>query len=556
MGLPYRSISAVSLGVGYLLSLGRVPQVPKTGFLFAFAALWSFQFMLYAAWAVVLYPKLFSPLRGLPEPSGNTFFNGQWAKITGKPTGIPMLEWVNSIPNDGVIRYLGLLNQERLIVTSPKALAEVLTTKSYDFQKPESLRFSIGRILGMTGILFTEGDEHRTQRRNLLPAFAFRRIKDLYPVFWSKSRECVDAMTEAIISDAAKTPEEPGSRPTSVIEVGTWASRATLDIIGVAGLGRDFGAIENPTNELNQTYQSLFRPSRQAEILGLLGLFIPGWFLDKLPVKRNGDVHAAARFIRATCADLIQEKKQKLARKELTDVDILSVALESGGFTDENLVDQMMTFLAAGHETTASSMTWAIYLLARHQDVQSRLRNEIRERLPPLGTDSTVSSLDIDRMPYLNAVVNEILRYFGPVPMTLRESAIDTSIQGHFVPKGTRIMITPWAINKSESMWGADAQQFNPDRWIPKSEGDKRAASGGATSNYAFLTFLHGPRSCIGQAFAKAEFACLLASWVGRFGFGLHNKEEADETKILIKGGITARPAKGMYIKTTVIEGW
>ncbi|KAK0730527.1 cytochrome P450 [Lasiosphaeris hirsuta] len=556
MGLPYRSISAVSLGVGYLLSLGGLPQAPKTGLLFAFVALWSFQFMLYAAWAVVLYPKLFSPLLGLPEPTGNSFFNGQWAKITGKPTGIPMLEWVNSIPNDGVIRYLGLLNQERLIVTSPKALAEVLTTKSYDFQKPDSLRFSIGRILGMTGILFTEGDEHRAQRRSLLPAFAFRHIKDLYPVFWSKSRECVDAMTEAIISDAAKAAEGPGSRPASVIEVGTWASRATLDIIGVAGLGRDFGAIENPTNELNQTYQHLFRPSRQAEILGLLGLFIPGWFLDKLPVKRNGDVHAAARFIRATCADLIQEKKQKLARKELTDVDILSVALESGGFTDENLVDQMMTFLAAGHETTASSMTWAIYLLARHQYVQSRLRDEIRERLPPLGTDSTVSSLDIDHMPYLNAVVNEILRYFGPVPMTLRESAIDTSIQGHFVPKGTRIMITPWAINKSESMWGADALQFNPDRWIPKSEGDKRAASGGATSNYAFMTFLHGPRSCIGQAFAKAEFACLLASWVGRFEFELHNKEEADEAKILIKGGITARPAKGMYIKTTVVEGW
>jgi cytochrome P450 len=70
------------------------------------------------------------------------------------------------------------------------------------------------------------------------------------------------------------------------------------------------------------------------------------------------------------------------------------------------------------------------------------------------------------------------------------------------------------------------------------------------------LTFLHGPRSCIGMAFAKAEFACLLASWVGRFGMELHNKEEMDEAKVEVKGGVTARPAKGMYIDATVLDGW
>jgi cytochrome P450 len=265
-------------------------------------------------------------------------------------------------------------------------------------------------------------------------------------------------------------------------------------------------------------------------------------------------------MIRAECASLVQEKKQKLARKERADADILSVAIESGGFSDENLVDQLMTFLAAGHETTASAMTWALYLLAKHPEVQARLRAEIREHLPPLGDSSNdaiaVSSVDIDRMPYLNAVANEVLRYFSPVPMTLRSAACDTSIQGQFVPKGTQIMLVPWAINKSEALWGDDALSFNPDRWMPKSDADKRAASGGATSNYAFMTFLHGPRSCIGQSFAKAEFACLLAAWVGRFDMELHNEEEVDEKKIEIKGGVTARPLRGMHLKTTVVEGW
>lgn len=430
----------------------------------------------------------------------------------------------------------------------------MLVTKNYEFVKPEQFRFSIGRILGV-GVLLAEGDEHKAQRKNLLPAFAFRHIKNLYPVFWSKSREGVEAMTEAILKEAAQ--RDDGEKKTAVIEAGNWASRVTLDIIGIAGLGRDFDAIKNPNNRLTQAYARIFKPSRQARILQLLGMMISPRIVALLPVKRNEDIGVAAGLIRAECAEIIQEKKQKLAQKEPSDPDILSVALESGGFTDENLVDQLMTFLAAGHETTASAMTWAAYLLAKHTDVQARLRAEVREHLPPLSSpSSSVSSVDIDRMPYLNAVCNEILRYFGPVPLTLRVAARDTSIQGHPVPKGTQVMLVPWAINRSEALWGADARVFDPDRWLAKSEADKRAASGGAESNYAFMTFLHGPRSCIGMSFAKAEFACLLATWVGRFEMELHNKEEADESKVDVKGGVTARPSKGMYVKATVLEGW
>jgi cytochrome P450 len=268
-------------------------------------------------------------------------------------------------------------------------------------------------------------------------------------------------------------------------------------------------------------------------------------------------VQQAAKVIRATCRDLIREKKEKLARKELDDVDILSVALESGGFSEDNLVDQLMTFLAAGHETTASALTWAVYMMCLYPEVQARLRAEIRERLPsPHGEGASVSSFDIDHMPYLNAVCNEVLRYYGPIPLTLRIAGCDTTILGHRVPKGTGIMISPWATNKSHDLWGADALKFNPDRWLPKFQGDTSAAAGGATSNYAFLTFLHGPRSCIGQAFAKAEFACILAAWVGRFEFELKNKEEYDEKNVLIKAGVTARPANGMWVRARVVEGW
>ena len=434
-------------------------------------------------------------------------------------------------------------------------------SKNYEFIKPAQVRNGIGRILGI-GILLAEGDEHKAQRKNLMPAFAFRHVKDLYPTFWSKSREAVHAMTEKVKTIGQKeavltAPENKSvSREPDVIEVGEWASRATLDIIGVAGMGQDFGAIQDPNTPLNKTYRSLFKPTRQAQILGFLSLFLPGWFLKNLPIKRNGDIVEAAKVIRATCRQLIRTKKEKLEKKELTDIDILSVAMESGGFTEENLVDQLMTFLAAGHETTASAMTWAIYMLCLNPDVQTRLRAEIRKELPSLADgDATITSQTIDQMPYLNAVCNEVLRYYPPVPMTLREAAHNTTIAGHFVPKGTRVMLCPWAINKSESLWGPDAKKFNPDRWLP-SEKNPHSANGGAPSNYAMLTFLHGPRSCIGQAFAKAEFACLLASWVGRFEFALNDEKELDEKNIVIKGGITVRPAKGLYVKVKVLEGW
>lgn len=441
-------------------------------------------------------------------------------------------------------------------------------TKNYDFTKPPMVRAGLGRLLGI-GVLLAEGDEHKVQRKNLMPAFAFRHVKDLYQVFWKKSCEGVQAMVEQIELDAAKEPTSPttvdpekdalgkdSSGKTGTVEVGAWASRITLDIIGVAGLGFDFGAIADPGNKVFQTYNHVFKPNRQAQLLGLLGLILPMWIVTRLPMKRNGDIAEAAKTIRGVCHDLIRAKKEKLARKELTDVDILSVALESGGFTDDNLVDQLMTFLAAGHETTASAMTWAVYLLSKYPDVQWRLRAEVRAKLPSIyDASAAVSSLDIDRMPYLQAFCSEVLRYFSPVPMTIREAAVDTSILGVRVPKGTRIILGITANNKDPAMWGPDAGEFNPERWMPKYEGDKSAAAGGTESNFAFMTFLHGPRSCIGQAFARAEFACLVAAWIGKLEFELADPELADESKLEIKSNVTMKLGKGLYVKVKVLDG-
>lgn len=468
-------------------------------------------------------------------PSGGSFFNGQFAAITRDPSGIPLRRWINEIPNNGLIRYLHLFNHERLMVTSPKGLAEVLVTKSYDFIKPELLRSGIGAILGI-GILFAEGDEHKVQRKNLMPAFSFRHIKELYPIFWSKARE----MVEAIETELDKT------KPNTSQDMAEWASRATLDIIGVAGLGQDFNSISNPDSELNKTYRSVFAPSRGAQILGLLQFFLPGWFLRALPMKRNNDVMAASKVARDTSRELVRLKKQHMAEKKDMQRDIISVALESGGFTEDELVNNMMTFLAAGHETTASAMSWAVLLMCQKPDVQRRLRAEVREHVDSLS--DRVDSTKLDGMPYLHAVCSEVLRLYSPVPLTIRDAAVDTTILGQFVPKGTKIILSPWAVNHSKELWGEDAGEFNPDRWMAPGQ----ANSGGAVSNYAFLTFLHGPRSCIGLKFATAELAALLAVFVGCFEFEMTEPDE----EIIIKGGITARPRNGIRVNLTRVDGW
>lgn len=408
------------------------------------------------------------------------------------------------------------------------------------------------------GILIAEGDEHKVrsrlsqygiqrdpnlfqrQRRALMPAFSFRHIKDLYPIFWGKSREMVKAMAETIKAD----PE--GS---SVVEIRDWASRATLDIIGVAGMGQDFNAIADPSNELNTTYRTIFSPGRGAQILQLIASLLPQWLLLALPLKRNEEMKEALSTIKRVAAELIRSKRAVMEKGGRTDLDILSVALESGGFSDEDLVNQLMTFLAAGHETTASAMSWATYLLCKHPEVQKKLREEIHTALPSISSeDNNITSQEIDKLPYLNAVLNETMRVFPPVPLTLRETVADTTIQGHFIPKDTTIIICPWAVNTCKHLWGDDARDFNPERWI----GQGKANTGGADSNYAVTTFLHGPRSCIGKDFAKAEFACLMAALVGRFEMQM----EDEAWKLEIQGGITSKPKGGLRVRLTPVDGW
>jgi cytochrome P450 len=183
-----------------------------------------------------------------------------------------------------------------------------------------------------------------------------------------------------------------------------------------------------------------------------------------------------------------------------------------------------------------------------------RLREEIRSHLPSPSESSSLTvdaANDLEALPYLNAVCNETLRLYPTVPITLRVSTRPTTILSHKVPKGTRIYLCPLAINRSPDLWGTTANDFIPDRWINADTGHANN-TGGATSNYSILTFLHGPRSCVGEKFAKGEIKALLALFCGSFQFTM-----ADPTEVIIPTGvISTKPNNGVKLRLQKLEGW
>ncbi|RAO72355.1 uncharacterized protein BHQ10_008367 [Talaromyces amestolkiae] len=493
---------------------------------------------------IYLRPFYFSPLRHLPEPKGGTLLNGHAKLVPNERSGMPLQEWINEVPNDGLIRYRMMFNKEVVFITSPKALSEVLVQKNYDFSKPYKLRQGLGRILGI-GLIIAEGEEHKIlkkQRKNLMPAFLHRHVKDLYPIFWEKS---------ALLAVELEQNIKRTGQYSQVFDVADWLARTTLDILGAAGLGREFDTLHNPDNEIVRAYRGVFEQKPPRGVLGILLFLAKQQIINLLKIKQNDSIAAATEVLTDVSRRLIKDKREEKARdaKESIDRsarrDILSVALDSGNFTDNMLENHLLTFLAAGHETTATSMTWAIYALCLYPQVQQRLREEVRANLPigaTIGTNGiSVTAELVDSLPYLHAVCNEVFRVYPPAGLTRRVAAKDTSILGQHIPKGTAIAISMRAVNISKELWGDDAFVFDPERWMKPSQ----ANSGGGVTNFSFMTFLHGPRSCIGQGFARGEFACLLAAIVGTFELELEDKT----SELVIETGLTSRPKDGLRVR-------
>ncbi|KAK8859847.1 cytochrome P450 [Apiospora arundinis] len=458
------------------------------------------------------------------------------------PRGKSALAAMRDYPDAPLIRVEG---RYVVLCAGHDALRDILSTHAADFEKPWPIRSFLARPLGW-GVIVNEGPLHHRQRRILNPAFHIGKIRMLYGLMWTKVL-IFGQRLEEILNEAPERTEDGWVE----VEIAELASRLTLDIIGPAAMGRDFQSLTTNGSNISDAYLELLRPSFGRMIFAGINFTLPQWIVQLLPLESNRILTGISKFLKETCGEILADKMREIAegKNALPDYSILKRIIETGELTDEETKDQMLTFLAAGHETTAGALTWACYLCAMNPDIQRKLRAEIHARLeyvggaPPEGISWDV----LESMPYLNGFCEEVLRLYPTVPVTVREAQRETYVAGYRVPPKTVFLLVPYATNRNPVAWGADADQCVPERWIdtdPRTGAASRNKTGGTTSNFASLTFLHGPRACIGQDFAKAELRCAVAGLVG--GFEVQLRPDQEEPRI--SGVITAKAEGGMRL--------
>lgn len=260
--------------------------------------------------------------------------------VKDRPAGDLFLDLAKQYPGQDFISLDALGN--RILVTSPRLMADLLVHRCYDFIKPKRISSFLRHILG-DGLVIVEGDQHKFLRKNSMPAFHFRHIKDLYPMMWTQGEILMAAMNEEIHSNRI-----PGSTGSSVIELNSWANKVTFDIIGIAGLGRKFDVVQKRKEPLQEVYEQLLQPDREKLIFSMLALAVGLPLVRMIPWKMNATFNHLTASLSNICRPMIQEKRAAIMDKEDDHFDILSLLIKTDNFTDAELKDQLLTFLAAG----------------------------------------------------------------------------------------------------------------------------------------------------------------------------------------------------------------
>ncbi|KAJ3821195.1 cytochrome P450 [Lentinula raphanica] len=459
-----------------------------------------------------------------PEPE--SFWLGNLAELFQSQVGAPDFKWKQQFGD--IVRIKGPFGEDRLVVSDPKAMQYIFQTAGYGFLKwPE--RTEISRVLMGRGLLWADGTIHKRQRKAMLPGFGTPESKAFVPIFLKAGSNLVAQWNDLLASSIDQSVE---------LNVASWLSRATMDSLGEAAFDYHFGALENRENELMKAYfglmsDTLGQPSRQAIFTQTV---MPVWYLRLMSKYSNTRrmVHArhTAQLANDIAQSLIDMKSQALLLGK-ENKDILSLLVKANAsenpasrLTDEEMLAQMRTLLLAGHETSSTSLVWCILEVARHPEVQTKLREEIRATERKLnGRDFTAN--DFDNMPYMAAVLKESMRFHPAVYQNYRMASHDvvlplskpiTTTKGEMinelpVGKGTKFVLSIAAYNRNKEVFGEDADVFNPDRWFRGTE--KKGPTLGVVGN--LLTFAGGVRTCIGWRFAMYEMQSLLVEIVNNF---------------------------------------
>ena len=389
------------------------------------------------------------------------------------------------------------------LVTDPELIQRTLAADHRVFVKGQSME-EARRVLG-DGLLTSEGEFHHSQRRLMQPALHRARVEALG-----------DTMAELAERRTAQW------RAGDVREMNEELSRLTIEIVARTLFSLD----------LSRDSGEIVRALKEAVLMvGRLTLPFAGlWEHSPLPSARRFRA-AIARLERATGE--ILERRRALGDEVDDAMSFLLAAQrpDGTGLTDQQVRDEAITLLLAGHETTANVLTWTLYLLAQHPDVEARLRAELDEVVgdrPPVGADAA-------RLEYAGQVLNETLRLYPPVWAMGRRATVPYQLDGYSIPTGSIVAINQWVMHQHPRFW-PDPFRFDPDRW--------NAEAAAARPRYAYFPFGGGPRICMGAQFALLEAKLVLAALLRRWRFTL-----ADEQRVEIAPVLTLRPRDGVRMR-------
>ena len=395
------------------------------------------------------------------------------------------------------------------MLMDPDAIRRVLLEELDNYPKSDVTKNLLRPAIGES-LFIAEGAHWRWQRRAAAPVFSHRNVSALAPV-----------MSAAAETSLARI-EAAGPRASDIYAE---MVRATFDITARVTLS---GSALFSSDEVHRAIDAYIAAAGKVSLFDILGL--PMW------VPRPSRVRAGAslRQMKTIADDAVTSRRAAGAGAvpDLLDLLLEGEDPETGrAMSTAELRDNLLTFIVAGHETTALTLAWAFYLCAFDQDVQDKARNEAQSALQ----GRTATADDLPNLPYCRMIIDEALRLYPPAALVSRTAQAPDTLAGREVKKGDTVMIPIYALHRNALLWD-DPDAFRPERFAEKPQ------------RYAYLPFGDGPRICIGASFALQEAVIILATLLAKRRFSPVQGKTPDPVMIL-----TLRPEGGVWLTSEAV---
>jgi len=399
------------------------------------------------------------------------------------------------------------LGVEAYLTHSPEAAELLLSAKSYVHFPKENRVYKQIRLLIGDGLLTSWGEDWRRQKALIQPIF---------------TRARVEGYVEPILEELDEFKAHLRAEETSV-DLGESMMRFTLKVVCRVLFGA--GLTEEQENRVMNRFAAL-----NGAVIKRANTPLP--FGLPLPMGNRVRTNQAELF--SLCDDVIAQRRASASDGD--DLASLLVAARDGDdhLSDDEVREQILIFMLAGHETTSMSLTFALHLLGRHPEIQQRVRDEV-ERV--LGDRPPTASQLVSDLPYTNAVLKEAMRLYPAAPITGRRSLEDTTIGGYDIPAGSDVILSVWSIHHRADIW-PDPERFDPDRFLGNPD----------IGRYDWMPFGAGPRACIGQHFSMLESVATLAELVRDFDFVAPS---GSSDQVAVGSGITLYPLEPVLSHVT-----